>query len=154
MKTPVAAALRLLAVLALAPLAASTQQGQQQFADLGTCKLVSGRQIDNCRLGYRTWGALNADRSNAVLFPTWFSGTSANLNDAVSANSLVDPAKYFVILVDALGDGVSTSPSNSTTQHGPDFPSIKIQDMVNAEYRLATETLWRPRRWASNTCTR
>jgi homoserine O-acetyltransferase len=141
MKTPVVVALLLPAVLALAPLAAAAQQGQQKFADLGACKLVSGRQIDNCRLGYRTWGTLNADRSNAVLFPTWFSGTSVNLNDAVNANSLVDPAKYFVILVDALGDGVSTSPSNSTTQHGPDFPAFTIQDMVNAEHRLATETL-------------
>src|SRR5215469_7319959 len=136
-----AGALRLLAILALAPLAATGQQGQQQFADLGACKLVSGRQIDHCRLGYRTWGTLNAARSNAVLFPTWFSGVSANLADAIRPTSLVDPTKYFVIAVDALGDGVSSSPSNSTTQHGPDFPAFTIQDMVNAEYRLATETL-------------
>jgi homoserine O-acetyltransferase len=139
MKT--SAILSLLAVLTLAPLTSTAQQGQQQFADLGSCKLVSGRQIDHCRLGYRTWGTLNADRSNAVLFPTWFSGTSANLNDAVGATGLVDPAKYFVILVDAIGDGVSTSPSNSTAQHGPAFPAFTIQDMVNAEHRLATETL-------------
>lgn len=140
MKKPVAAAIRFLAILALAPLAAA-QQGQQQFADLGACKLVSGRQIDHCRLGYRTWGTLNAGRSNAVLFPTWFSGVSANLADAIKPGGLVDPTKYFVIAVDALGDGVSSSPSNSATQHGPDFPAFTIQDMVNTEYRLATETL-------------
>ncbi len=40
-----------------------------------------------------------------------------------------------------LGDGVSSSPSNSTTQHGPDFPAFTMQDMVATEYRLATETL-------------
>jgi homoserine O-acetyltransferase len=140
MKNSVAALLSL-ATLALAPLPSTAQHGQQQFADLGSCKLVNGQQIDHCRLGYRTWGTLNAGRSNAVLFPTWFSGTSAGLNDAVGANGLVDPAKYFVILVDALGDGVSTSPSNSTTQHGPGFPAFTLQDMVNAEHRLATETL-------------
>ena len=140
MKKPVAAAIRFLAILALAPLAAA-QQGQQQFADLGACKLVSGRQIDHCRLGYRTWGTLNAGRSNAVLFPTWFSGVSANLADAIKPGGLVDPTKYFVIAVDALGDGVSSSPSNSATQHGPDFPAFTVQDMVNTEYRLATETL-------------
>jgi homoserine O-acetyltransferase len=136
-----ALAVGILASLVFVPLAATAQQGQQQFAELGVCKLTSGRQIDHCRLGYRTWGALSADRSNAVLFPTWFSGRSANLADAIRPQGLVDPAKYFVIAVDALGDGVSSSPSNSTTQHGPDFPAFTIQDMVNAEYRLATETL-------------
>jgi homoserine O-acetyltransferase/O-succinyltransferase len=121
--------------------AQQSADGAQQFAELGACKLVSGRQIDHCRLGYRTWGRLNADRSNAVLFSTWFGGVSANLSGAVGANALVDPAKYFVIVVDALGDGVSSSPSNSTTQRGPDFPALTIQDMVNAEHRLVTETL-------------
>ena len=119
----------------------SNPDGRLQFADLGSCKLVSGRQIDDCRLGYRTWGKLNAERSNAVLFPSWFSGISESLSGAVGTNGLVDPAKYFVITVDALGDGVSSSPSNSASQHGPDFPAFTVQDMVNAEYRLATETL-------------
>jgi homoserine O-acetyltransferase len=115
--------------------------GKQQLAELGTCKLVSGSEISSCRIGYRTWGTLNAERSNAVLFPTWFSGTSAPLADAVKPEGLVDPTKYFVIAVDALGDGVSSSPSNSgPRQHGPDFPALTIQDMVNAEYRLVTET--------------
>jgi homoserine O-acetyltransferase len=119
----------------------STADGRQQFASLGVCKLASGRQIDNCRLGYRTWGRLNPQRSNAVLFPTWFSGRSADLAGAVGPHGLVDPARNFVIAVDALGDGVSSSPSNSAAQHGPDFPAFTIQDMVNAEYRLVTETL-------------
>jgi homoserine O-acetyltransferase len=115
--------------------------GRQQFADLGVCKLVNEQQITGCQLGYRTWGKLNADRSNAVLFPTWFSGSTADLAGMVGASKLVDPAKYFLIAVDALGDGVSSSPSNSNTQPGPLFPAFAIHDMVNAEYRLATETL-------------
>jgi homoserine O-acetyltransferase len=133
-----------LAALALAVLTiplAHVARGQQKFAEFGTCKLTSGAVIQNCRIGYRTWGALNADRSNAVLFPTWFSGTSAGIAGSVGADKLVDPGKYFVIAVDALGDGVSSSPSNSTTQHGPDFPAYTIQDMVNTQYRLVAETL-------------
>jgi homoserine O-acetyltransferase len=131
-----------LCYFALAELPAQTPaDGALQFAELGTCKLVSGQQIDHCRLGYRTFGKLNAERSNAVLFPSWFNGNSDQLRAAVGPQGLVDPAKYFVILVDALGNGVSSSPSNSETQHGPDFPAFTLQDMVNAEYRLATETL-------------
>ncbi len=120
----------------------SVPDGQQQFADLGVCKLANGQQITGCRLGYRTWGKLNADRSNAVFFPTWFSGNSATIGArAAGADKLVDPAKYFVVVIDALGDGVSSSPSNSTTQPGPLFPAFTTRDMVSAEYRLATETL-------------
>jgi homoserine O-acetyltransferase len=118
-----------------------SQDGRQQIADLGICHLVSGKQIDDCRLGYRTWGTLNSARSNAVLIPTWFSGTSANWFDAIGPKGLVDPARYFVVVIDALADGVSSSPSNSPTQHGPAFPPITIQDMVNAAHRLVTETL-------------
>jgi homoserine O-acetyltransferase/O-succinyltransferase len=131
--------------LALAAVAGFAQandgSGKQKFAELGTCKLTSGLKIDACRLGYRTWGRLNAKGSNAVLFPTWFGGTSANLIDAIKPDGLVDPTKYFVIAVDAFGDGVSSSPSNSTTQHGADFPALTIQDMVDAEHRLAAEVL-------------
>ena len=74
-------------VFSLAALAGQAQQppadGQQQFADLGACKLVSGQEITACRLGYRTWGTLNAQRSNAVLFPTWFSGRSSDIAASV-----------------------------------------------------------------------
>jgi len=117
----------------------SAAAGQQQYADLGVCKLAGGGEITSCRLGYRTWGTLNAQRSNAVLFPTWFSGTSGNIQDWLGADKLVDPERYFVIAVDALGDGVSSSPSNSARQHGPQFPAFSMRDMVDTEYRLMTE---------------
>jgi homoserine acetyltransferase len=110
----------------------SAAHDQQQYADLGTCKLAGGGEITSCRLGYRTWGMLDAERSNAVVFPTWFAGTSSNVQDWVGADKLVDPAKYFVIAVDALGDGVSSSPSNSASQHGPQFPSFTMRDTVRS----------------------
>jgi homoserine O-acetyltransferase len=116
-------------------------ESQQQFAELGVCKLASGHQITGCRLGYRTWGQLNPQRSNAVLFPTWFSGTTSNIQALVGPGNLVDPANYFVIAVDALGDGISSSPSNSTAQPHLKFPAFTINDMVNAEYTLVTEKL-------------
>jgi homoserine O-acetyltransferase len=115
--------------------------GQQQHSNLGACKLAGGGEIASCQLGYRTWGILNAERSNAVLIPTWFTGTSRDILDWVGADKLVDPGRYFVIAVDALGDGVSSSPSNSVSQPGPQFPPITTRDMVDAEYRLVTETL-------------
>jgi homoserine O-acetyltransferase len=51
----------------------------------------------------------------------------------------VDTNRYFVILVDAIGNGVSTSPSNSKKQPLTKFPQFTIRDMVESEHRLAAE---------------
>ena len=71
-------------------LAAFAQDGQQQFASLGDFKLESGEAIRDCRLGYRTFGQLNSDKSNAILFPTWFTGTTAQLVELVGPGKIVD----------------------------------------------------------------
>jgi homoserine O-acetyltransferase len=75
-----------------------------------------------------------------VLFPTWFTGTTKSLVDVV-ADKLVDTKRFYLILVDAIGDGVSTSPSNSTTQPRLAFPRFTIDDMVESQRRLLTEVL-------------
>jgi hypothetical protein len=49
------------------------------FADLGDFRLESDQVIRNCRLGYRTAGVLNKEKSNVILFPTWLAGTSKDL---------------------------------------------------------------------------
>ncbi|MGA3026502.1 MAG: alpha/beta fold hydrolase [Bryobacteraceae bacterium] len=116
-----------------------------QTASLGDLKLESGEVLRNCRIGYRTFGSLNAAKSNAVLFPTWFSGRSDDLAQFMAADGLVNPARYFAIAVDALGDGVSSSPSNSAEQPRMRFPKFTIRDMVTAEYRLVKEVLGIPR---------
>jgi homoserine O-acetyltransferase len=112
-----------------------------QYANLGDLKLENGSVIHDCRIGYRTLGTLNAAKSNAVLFPSWFTGKSGDIAAGLGPGAYVDTSKYFVIAVDSLGNGVSSSPSNSTTQHGTDFPQFSIRDMVYSEYRLVTETL-------------
>jgi len=117
------------------------QAGPQQFANLGDFKLVSGETIQDLKLGYRTVGQLNADKSNAILFPCWYGGATEQLQGNAVPGGLADSSKYFVILVDPIGNGVSTSPSNSTAQPRMKFPKITMRDMVNAEYALASKTL-------------
>jgi homoserine O-acetyltransferase len=116
-------------------------EGAQQFAALGDLKLRSGEVIHDFRLGYRTFGQLNAAKSNAILWPTWLGGTTQELLQFIGPDKVVDSTKYFVVLVDAIGDGVSTSPSNSKTQARLAFPEFTIRDMVESEHRLATEVL-------------
>lgn len=76
-----------------------------------------------------------------VLWPTWFTGSSKQLIGLVGPDGYADPSRFFVILVDALGNGVSSSPSNSAVQPRMEFPVFTIRDMVNSQYRLLTENL-------------
>ena len=129
-------------LLCFALFSASTARAQElKFANLGDLKLESGEILHDCRIGYRTFGHLNADASNAILFPTWFGGISEELKSNIGPKGLIDDADYFIIGVDALSNGVSTSPSNSAAQPRMKFPKITIRDMVNSEHQLVTTTL-------------
>jgi homoserine O-acetyltransferase/O-succinyltransferase len=115
-----------------------TQQ-TPQIAEMGTCVLENGQSIQQCRIGYLTVGKLNASRSNAILFPTWYRGKSPELLKHLGEDNLIDTSKYFVILVDSFGNGVSSSPSNSVTQSGAAFPQFSIRDMVRQQKRFLDE---------------
>ncbi|WP_342644408.1 hypothetical protein [Mucilaginibacter sp. CSA2-8R] len=110
------------------------------LSSIGDFKLESGSVIKNCTLGYRIHGKLNSNRSNAVVFCTWFGGNAAGVEGA-NPWLAVDTTQYCLIIIDALSDGVSASPSNSKLQHGADFPKFTIRDMVNSQYTLLTQRL-------------
>jgi len=136
---------RLVLLIALASTRAFAQDGQLEIAHLGTCLLASGEQIQDCRVGYRTWGRLNAARDNAVVMPSWLNGRSEDLasliGPASNPNTLIDTAKFYAVAFDSLGDGVSSSPSNSPKQSGPAFPIFTLEDSARAQYRVVTEVL-------------
>jgi len=125
----------------LCVLSAVAQDGQQKFASLGDFKLVSGEVIRDCRIGYRTFGRLNSDKSNVILFPTWASGTTEQLSGNAGPGKLADTDRYFVVLVDALANGVSSSPSNSRLQPRMKFPKVSLRDMVNSQHEMLTRAL-------------
>jgi homoserine O-acetyltransferase/O-succinyltransferase len=114
--------------------------GDLRMADLKTCKLDSGATIEECRIGYRTFGKLDKAKSNVILFPTWFTGDTQTLVDIVPSK-IVDTNRFFLVLVDSLGNGVSSSPSSSRTQPRLKFPKFTIHDMVESQRRLLREVL-------------
>ena len=121
------------------------QDGALRIAELGECKLESGQVISGCKIGYRTFGKLSEAQDNVVLMPSWLYGLSGDLvslfGDGSSPQHLVDTTKFFGIAIDSLGNGVSSSPSNSVKQPGTAFPAYTLRDGVNAQYRLMTEVL-------------
>src|SRR5262245_54062046 len=116
-------------------------QSRQRFAELGTCTTSRGEVVEECRVGYRTFGRLNERRDNAVLVPTWHGGTSASMTFILGSDRWIDTTRYFAILVDKLGNGVSTSPSNSRSQPGGFFPRLTYSDMVAAQHRVLVDHL-------------
>jgi len=114
---------------------------KQQYASLGNFLLENGQQIVDCKIGYRTFGKLNSNGSNAVLYPTPGGSTTYMMQLFFSMGMDVDTTKFYLILVDALGNGVSSSPSNSTSQSKTQFPQFSVQDMVNSQYKMLNEKL-------------
>lgn len=131
----------ILCALALSVPAAYAAAPQQQYAKMGDLHLENKATIKDCSIGYRTIGTLNADRSNAILFTTWHTGTSGDAAGMLQSGALFDPGPWYVIVVDALGNGVSCSPSNSKAQPGPAFPQFSLRDMVESQHKLLTEKL-------------
>jgi homoserine O-acetyltransferase len=106
-------------------------QSELQLVNIGDFTTTNGSIIKDCKVGYRTIGKLNPDKSNVLLWPSWFDGTSENIiNNSIFPN-IVDTSAFYIIVVDALADGISSSPSNTV-----DFPDISIRDMVNSQYSL------------------
>ncbi len=108
-------------------------QSQQQFAEIGDLELVSGDVITNCKIGYRTFGKLNTDSSNVIIYPTWFEGTTENVGRLIEKYRFIDTTKYFIIAIDALGNGVSTSPSNYNVYKIKTFGTTEIRSTQNVD---------------------
>jgi len=114
---------------------------EQRVARLGDLSLENGQSIRDCRVGYRTFGKLNTSRTNAVLLTPWSMGTSRELSRQIGPGKLLDSSRYYVVAVDAFGNGVSSSPSNSSQQPGNDFPIFSVRDIVESQHRLLTDVL-------------
>ena len=121
---------------------ASAHGREQKFASLGDYRLESGETIRALTIGYRTFGSINSDRSNIILYLTWAGGRTSQLNlKPTDAGKLIDTNKYFVIAIDALSNGVSSSPSNSKAQPRMQFPRYTMRDLINVEHLFVIGTL-------------
>lgn len=107
---------------------------------LGDVTLQSGMTLRNAQLAYKTYGMLNADKSNAIVYPTWYSGQHYDNEWLIGVGMALDPQKYFIIIPNMLGNGLSSSPSNTPPPFDKArFPNVTIYDNVRLQHRLVRE---------------
>jgi homoserine O-acetyltransferase/O-succinyltransferase len=106
---------------------------------MGDLKLESGPAIRDFCISYVTHGTLNGNKTNAILMVTAIGGNHHRIDYLIGPGRALDPAKYFIIATDAIGNGLTTSPSNSKAQPRMQFPRFNIRDMVSSQQRLVSE---------------
>ena len=123
--------------------------GERLVLENAQLTLDNGSVLDTLTLAYRTYGALNADKSNVILICHALTGdhhpSGANpltgragwWNNMVGPGKPIDTERYFVICQNVIGGCAgSTGPSSPRTDgtpYGLDFPVITIGDMVRAQ---------------------
>jgi homoserine O-acetyltransferase len=115
--------------------------GPYEEYNIGDFVLEEGGTIRNCKLAYATFGRLNSKKDNAILICTWYSGTSKVMEEVYTGKGrALDPDKYFIIIVNQIGNGLSSAPHNTPDPAGmANFPHVRISDDVRAQHQLLTE---------------
>lgn len=103
---------------------------------LGDLPLEGGGVIHDFALSYVMHGMPDATRSNVVLVTVSLSGSHHRLDFLIGPGRALDPARWCVLCVDPIGNGLTTSPSNSVRQPGAHFPRFVLRDMVESQRRL------------------
>lgn len=108
----------------------------------------SGEKLKNLSLHYTTLGKPTRGEdgkvNNAILIKHGTTGTGNQFLSPRFAGNLFGPGqtldanKYYIILTDDIGHGMSSKPSDSLRMN---FPKYTYDDMVRANYKLLTEHL-------------
>ncbi len=110
--------------------------------NLGEVKLQSGVVLPDTKLAYKTYGELNQEKNNVVVLPTFYTGSHIRNEGFFGPGRAIDPAQHFIVSVNLVGNGFSSSPSNTPPPFdGPRFPDFTLYDNVACQNRLLTEEL-------------
>lgn len=111
-----------------------------EFFYLGDFTFQSGVTLPAATLAYQTYGKLNDNRDNAILFPTFLAAEPDALKRWIGPGRALDPERYFIIAPGHFGLPPTTSPSNAAPPFDRGaFPRARIADDVIAQHRLVTE---------------
>ncbi len=104
---------------------------QQGVFDAGDLTLQSGAMLRGARLSWKTHGTLSPARDNVIVYPTSYGAQHPDLEWLIGADGVLDPTRWFIVIADMFGNGLSSSPSNTA-----DYPSlVTVFDNVQVQRR-------------------
>ena len=108
----------------------------------GDVVLQSGMTHRNTQLAYQTYGTLNEDRSNAIIYMTSYGAHHTDILWMVGPGKALDTDKYFIVIPNLFGNGLSSSPSLAVEPfNAAHWPNFTIYDNIAIQRRLITEVL-------------
>jgi homoserine O-acetyltransferase len=109
-----------------------TQQGIWRGGDL---ILPSGAVLTDSLLSWKAHGTLSEAKDNVIVYPTSYGARHPDLEWLIGPDNILDPTRYFIIIVDQFGNGLSSSPSNT-----PDYPHlVTVRDNVETQRQALGE---------------
>lgn len=111
-----------------------------ELFDLGTVTLQRGMTLPKAHLAYKTYGSLAADKRNVILYPTSYAAHHTDIDWLIGPDRVLDSSRYFIVIPNQLGNGLSSSPSNLPEPHALGRPPVFTHwDNVHAQRRLLQE---------------
>ena len=111
-----------------------------EMFEAGDVVLQSGHVFPGMQLAYQTYGNLNAARDNVVVYPTSFAAQHHDTEWVAVPGGILDTDRWFVVIPNLFGNGLSSSPSNSMDRFSlSNFPRISYHDAVSVQRRMLQE---------------
>ncbi len=108
--------------------------------DLRALPLQRGLTLPKAHLTFKTYGTLAPDKSNVILYPTSYGAHHTDIDWLIGKGRVLDPERYFIVIPNQFGNGLSTSPSNLAEPLGLGRnPVFTHWDNVHAQERLLRE---------------
>ena len=102
---------------------------------LGALALQSGETLHDAELSWKSFGALSPAGDNVIVYPTSYSAQHTDLEWLIGPDEVLDPTRWFIVIPDMFGNGLSSSPSTVA-----DYPAlVTTADNVHAQHRLLRE---------------
>src|ERR1700680_123503 len=113
-----------------------------ELFELGDVVLQSGITLRQAKIAYKTYGKLGPSCDNVIVMPTFYGGQHVDTEAMMGSGRALDPARYFIIVPNMFGNGLSSSPSNTPPPlDRAAFPEVSLYDNVVCQHRLITEHL-------------
>lgn len=108
---------------------------QHGVFEAGDVTLQSGAVLRDARLSWKAHGALAPARDNVIVYPTSYGAQHPDLEWLIGPDGILDPNRWFIVIPDMFGNGLSSSPSNA-----PDYPTlVTVHDNVLLQRRMLRE---------------